>query len=395
MVYFKLTSIALFLMLCISTNFVFGQCNITLCNAQSKISVGSVYFSASDLSINLTNLEFRNVQCNSANYLIGVDIYVYQLLPDGTRDQSCNVLGQTPDNVLGFSRLDLGNTSFCGNNFVIDTFKIDNNYNFIPCDGAVYEIEAAIYVTTDVSFSNAIATVYNELSPNEYEILNLGTVTANINNVFTAGAQPLLINNISPWQNSSGIDTLVVPCNTDVPLFLQAQSIIADCPPYGDYSQAIPSEMSSIFVFIENGGSPQIMLDPNDGTSGGQQTGANIQGLCYGGIYSQTPYIFEAANVTQPCNNTIVALTLYLQDLYTNQTISNKLFIKYADSVCNPFLQLTGTLNTGNYVAADSIYSNANVSSNNIVEMQAQHRIKLTTGFKSGMYFSAHIDDCQ
>jgi len=180
---------------------------------------------------------------------------------------------------------------------------------------------------------------------------------------------------------------------------LQAQSIIADCPPYGDYSSAIPSEMSSILLYTENGGFPQLLLDPNTGASGGQQTGADSSGRCYGGIYTHSPYIFEAQNLMQACDSSVVTFTLYLQDLYTNQTISEQLIIQYIDTTdstyCTPFLQLSNTFNTRDYIAADSIYSNAYNTFNNTVNLQAAHRIKLTNGFRSGINFSAQIDSCQ
>lgn len=398
MVCFKYTSIS-FLIIALYSNALFGQCDITMCNTSSKVSAGAVYFDNSTKSINITNVEFKDLQCNNTNYVIGLDVYIYQLLPDGTRDQSCNVLGQTPDNVLGFTRFNLGNTSLCGYNFFMDTIKIDNSHNFIPCDGAIYDVELAIYATTNTSFSNTNATVYTALDATEYEILSLGTVAANINNVFTLDAEPLLISNISLWQDSFNLDTIFVPCNTDVPLFLQAQSIIADCPPYGDYSSAIPSEMSSILLFSENEGFPEVLLNPNMGYVGGQQTGANTAGTCYGGIYSNTPYVFEAQNLTQPCNGTTVELILYLQDVYINRSVSNSIVIKYINDYnstsCHPFFQLTNTLNSGDYIAKDSIYSNAQIAPNNNIKLQAAHRIKLTSGFKSGNNFNAYIDDCQ
>lgn len=398
MICFKHASVFLLIIIqfvCIET--VLSQCDINSCNAQSKVTVNSVYFDNTNRSINLTNVEFKNLQCNSANFIMGLDVYVYQLLPDGTRDQSCNVLGTTPDNVLGFTRYNLGKTSFCGQSFTIDTIKIDSSSNFIACDGATYEVEVAVYATTNIIFSSSMATVYSLLNSTEYEMLNLGTVTANTNNAFAGNGQPLLINNLSLWQDSQSNDTITVPCNTDVPLFLQAQSIIADCPPYGDYSTAIPSEMSSVFVFSENEGFPVVLLAPNLGYEGGQQTGADAQGLCYGGIYTETPYIFEAQNLTQACDSTTVMLTLYLNDSFTGQTTSKKRVIQYVDSqICEPFINLSGVHYTANYLAADSIYSNANMlPGSGITNLKAQHRIKLTSGFKSGLNFNADIESCQ
>jgi len=166
--------------------------------------------------------------------------------------------------------------------------------------------------------------------------------------------------------------------------------------PLGDYSSSIPSEMSSVFIFKENGGFPVTLLAPNAGYIGGQQTGADPQGLCYGGIYTQTPYIFEAQNLTQACDSTTVILTLYLNDSFTGQTISKELAIQYIDSqICEPFINLSGVHYTANYFAADSIYSNANMlPGNGTTNLQAQHRIKLTSGFKSGLHFNADIEDC-
>jgi len=398
MSYFKRTSVFFIIIIqFICVKYSFSQCNINSCNPQSKIAVESVYFDSTNRSINLTNVEFKNLQCNSANFVMGLDVYVYQLLPDGTRDQSCNVFGTTPDNVLGFTRYNMGKTSFCGHSFIMDTIKIESNHNFIACDGATYEIEVAAYATTNVIFSTSMSTVYSLLNSNEYEMLNLGTVTANINNVFAGNSQPLLVNNISLWQDSQSNDTIAVPCNTDVPLFLQAQSILADCPPYGDYSSAIPSEMSSVLFFKENGGFPVTLLAPNFGYAGGQQTGVDSLGLCYGGIYTQTPYIFEAQNLTQACGGTTVTFTLYLNDSYTGQTTSKNLTIQYTDSqLCEPFINLYGAHYEGNYLAADSIYSNANMlPGNSTTNLQAEHRIKLTSGFKSGLYFNADIESCQ
>jgi len=396
MVYYKRTATTfLILFLLLGAKFTFGQCNILSCNGLSKIAVDTVYFDNTSKSINLTNVEFKNIQCNQTNFNIGLDVYVYQILPDGSRIESCSVLGQTPDNVLGFTRFNLGNSSLCGYTFAIDTIIIDSNYNFIPCDGAVYDIELAIYATTDTTFLTTNTTAYSALNATEYEILSLGTVVANINNVFAGNAQPLLINKLSLWQDNLSLDTIFVPCNTDVPLFLQAQSIIADCPPYGDYSSAIPSEMSSVLVYSENGGFPKLLLDPDLGYIGGQQTGKDSSGFCYAGIYTHTPYIFKAQNVAQPCDSSTVLLTLYLQDAFIDQTVSQQLVIQYISDLCKPFMQLTGTIYTANYAAADSIYSNAQTFANDTVNLKAASRIKLTTGFKSGSYFSAYIDNCQ
>jgi len=185
MIYFRHTFVVLLItMQLICANYLFSQCNINSCNPQPKISVDGVSFDSANKSINLTNVEFKNLQCNNTNFVAGLDVYVYQLLPDGTRDQSCNVRGTTPDNVLGFTRYNLGRTSFCGHSFTMDTVKIDSSHNFIACDGATYEVELAVYATTNIIFSTSMATVYSLLNSAEYEMLTLGTVTANTNNAF-------------------------------------------------------------------------------------------------------------------------------------------------------------------------------------------------------------------
>ena len=378
-------------------NIAYGQCNINFCGTPT-LTASAPVFNAASSSIDIDNITFGNIGCTAANYQTGLDIYVYQVLPNGSRAALCNVLNPAPDNVLGNIKVGLGQTTICGSSINIGTISLDSSNGFIACDGALYEVELALYVTTNTGFINSNLTVYSQLSSSEYTVNNLGTVEANMSGTFPAGAQPLILSNISEW-GTGNTGTLNVPCNTDVSLFVQGQSLLANCPPLSDYNTVIPSQMNNIFSY-QTGGSTTIVQSAFTGASGGQLTGpsAALNGACYSGILtSSSPYVFSASNLTNACNGNSVVLTISTIDGFTGQTVTDQLTIIYGSTPnCPSVLNYTNSIASGTYAASQSITATNTINSSQNVNFEAGNVICLDPGFEviQNATFSAIIDGC-
>jgi len=376
---------------------ILAQCNIRHCSSIPVLTANAPVFNAGKRSIDINNVTFGNVGCSESNFILGIDLYVYQLLPDGSRVRNCNVLYPIPDNILGVVHLDLGPKSICNQNFNIGKVSIGKNEGFEICDGGRYQIEMALYATTNLNFRSLNKTVDSELESSEYKLFNLGTVEANLTNTFTNG-QPVISAEIFNWSTGSE-NTVVVPCNQDVNLYVQGQSIIADCAPFGDFSNAIPSEMINTFSYTVNGGAPVIIEDSSTGASGGQLTGAisSINRACYGGIITNTnPYIFEASTLPNACGGTSVKFTIRTQDLFTNKSKTSSYTVIF-DS-CVPTLTVNnGNLNNPVYAAAQKVNSAGTIANNGNVVFQSGTQICLNNNFTVplGAEFAAEIAACQ
>lgn len=373
-----------------------AQCDINACTGSPIITASTPVFNSATSSIDIDNITFGNISCSQANYEAGLDIYVYQLLPDGTRATLCNVLNPAPDNVLGNVKIGLGQTSICGSSINIGTITLDSSNGFIACDGALYEVELALYITTNTSFLNSNLTVYSQLPSMEYTVNNLGTVEANMTGSYPGGGQPLVFSNISQW-GTGATGTLNVACNTNVSLFVQGQSLLGNCPPTSDYTTVIPSEMINVFSY-QTGGSTTIIQSAFTGASGGQTTGPdpNLNGACYSGILTDgAPYIFSASNIANPCNGNSVTLTISTTDQFTNQTVTDQLTIVYGTS-CPVALNYTNNLLSGTYSASQSITATNSINFGQNVNFEAGNVICLDNNFEVNQNadFSAIIDPC-
>lgn len=377
--------------------YTMAQCKLNSCATSASISANKPVFNSANRSIQVNNITFANAACNAANFILGIDFYVYQLLPNGNRIINCNVLNPFPNNTLGLVHLDMGNTSICDKDFEIDSFIIDASNGFEICDGARYEIEMALYTTTNLNFKNLNKTVDSELNSSEYKLLNLGVVETNITNTFSNG-QPIIATKISNWDSRSNT-TMVVPCNQDVDIYVQGQSVIADCAPFGDFSNAIPSEMVNTFSYSVNGGTPIIIENSLTGASGGQLTGAisSINSACYGGIITnRVPYTFDASNLSNACGGTRVKFTIKTTDVFTSLSKSADYTVIF--SSCVPVLTVNNlSINNPIYAASQTVNSAGNIANNGNVVFQAGEQISLNNRFSvpAGANFTAKIGACQ
>jgi len=390
--------IAIFIILIINLNEVFAQCNINQCTRIATISADAPFFNANNKSIVINNIAFANPTCVIPNFIIGIDIYVYQLLPDNSQVRNCNVLQPIPDNLLGVVQLDMGNSTLCNQSFNIGSINLNANNGFDICDGARYQIEMALYATTNLNFKNLNKTVDAVLSSSEYKLINLGIVEANITNTFTNG-QPLMIANVLNWDTRSN-STVVVPCNQDVEIYVQGQSIIADCAPFGDFSNAIPSEMVNTFTYSVNGGSEVVIENSSTGARGGQLTGAisSANSACYGGILTNiVPYTFDVSStIGNACGGTEVTFTIVTRDVFTSLTKSASHSIIFDN--CVPALSLNqNNISSPVYAAAQTVQSTGSVANNANVVFQAGSQVSLNNNFSipKSANFAAEIYACQ
>jgi len=138
-------------------------------------------------------------------------------------------------------------------------------------------------------------------------------------------------------------------------------------------------------------------MDPNLVFSGGQMSGAQTNGNCYGGILTDTtPFIFNAALLDNPCNGTSARLTLHTHDAFTGQLHTSILFLIYGGA-CASVLNLHDTpIPSNEYRAGQQIYSKGTVAANDIITMKAGQRITLQKGFKveTGSRYRAEIEGC-
>ncbi len=374
-----------------------AQCDINTCIRSASLTASPPVFNAANRSIQINDITFANAGCNDGDFILGIDIYVFQLLPNNSQIRNCNVLAPVPNNLLGVVHLDLGKATICGQSFEIEQVIIGTNTGFEICDGARYQIEMALYATTDVNFRSLDKTVDSELNSSEYLLTNLGIIEANITNTFNNG-QPVIATEISNWATRSNT-TVIVPCNQDVEIYAQGQSIIADCTPFGDYSNAIPSEMVNSFSYAVNGGTPVIIENSLTGSSGGQLSGAisSINSACYGGIITDMiPYTFDASNLANACGGTEVTFSISTTDVFTNQTKTAEYTVIF-DS-CVPTLTLNNSaLNNAVYAAEQTINSAGTITNNGAVVFQAGDQVSLNNNFTvpSNTNFAVEIATCQ
>jgi len=385
----------IFIVCTISTQVVFSQCNINTCGV--VFSADTLLYDADDQALQITNINWGQLSCYTTNMNIGLDVYIYQILPNGSRSDNCHVINSFPDNLSGYVNLDFGSNALCNYDFTIDTLNIGSEDGFYPCDGALYEVEMALFVTVDTTFLNSALTVNNHLPASEYIILNMGFVETHISNTFPGNGQPFLINELKPW-GAATTDTLIVNCNQDVELFLHGQSLLANCNTLSNYHTAIASETSNIFIYSVNGASPQLLLDTTLVYAGGQLTGIEANGYCYGGILTDSaPYVFKANLLDDACNGTTVTLTLYTHDGFTNQLKTNTLTLVYKEA-CEATLILDDIpISASVYSAGLQITSKGTVATNDTVMMKAGERISLQNGFRAeaGTKYRAEIEPCE
>jgi len=212
----------------------FGQCDINAgCTGEPFLSIDPPVFDEATGILTFNNITFGEINCTAPIFTTGVNIYIYQLLPNGDRMELCNFGSIGPDS------------------------------GFEACDGALLEIEAVLYITEDLIFDPYEESVYSALSPEEFISIDLGTLDININNEFPGGGLPLTTAVINEFTTGSD-GPLTVNCGDDVGLYVEGLSRLANCLPYDNISTGIPSELINVFSYTINGGAPIIIPSSAD-----------------------------------------------------------------------------------------------------------------------------------
>jgi len=320
--------------------FGIAQCNINSgCAPNILFSIDPPVFNAANLSITYGNITFGEINCTSGTFESGLVIYIYQLMPDGSRTYQCSVEGPPPSNNIGSIILGFGqNVNLCGQSFNLGSIVADPSNGFEPCDGVRIESEAILYTTQNLSFNPNNTSVYSALAPSEYVVMNLGTVDVNINNQFPGNGQPLttaIINDFATGSNGP----VTLNCGEDIELYVEALSRLGNCLPYNDISTGIPSELENTFYYSINGGSPVIVSDVSTGAIGGQITGpdTSLGGSCYAGILTGNgPYVLPYADIANlVCDGDEIVFTVTTTDLFTNITVQDQITIIYSGRDCS------------------------------------------------------------
>ena len=369
----RLTSLFLFFttLFFLNSNLLIGQCTITSCPNPVIVSGNATWTDGTQGTANgflsVTGLTLGNVDCLTGD--AGLDIYVYQLLPDGTRMAFCNVANSAPDNFIYKFPIGIGPASDCSNTAfpLPDQIIYDHNNNGVNsgmylCEGGVYEVVIAVYVNDTGAPIDGEQSVFSALNTNQYVELNLGTFFVNYTNEFASpNPFPVPISTASISGPNGETGTMTASCSEDVTLFVEALSYIGRCRverdavpnfyPFCDpldpnmntgiYSPSIESELENFLSYTINGGTPIIIRDGNSANAGteaygGQQTGpGNLPGLganeCYTGLCGARPFPVPDAM----CAGDVMVVSLETFDVYTNATVSDQLTITFTGEGCN------------------------------------------------------------
>ncbi len=310
-----------------------AQCVLADCTGNVLLSAGTPVFNSNDLSIEIPNVEVGNFTCDADLFYAGIDVYAYQLLPNGNRMENCSVVQPSPDNIIGKATAGFGMVDLCGASAQIGSLFLNAASGFQVCDGAVYELEAVLHVIEN-GLQGLDYTVYNTLNPVSFAVLPLGTIETNFSNEFPNGATPLTTAVLREW-NSNASGTLSGSCNQNIEIYAEGLSLLANCPPYEDLTSGIASEVENEFYYQINN-NPSVDLLDGFISSGGQISGMNAQlnGLCYAGILTaDNPTVIETASLGL-CPGDVISVTLITRDIFTGNEVSDNLSFVYDDSSC-------------------------------------------------------------
>jgi len=369
----RLTSILTIIIALVFFNSTFSlaQCTISSC-PNPAISSGNATWTngiegMSNGFISVSGITLGNIDCLTGE--AGLEIYIYQLLPDGSRMSLCNVANPTPDNFIFKFPIGVGSVSDCSDTafplpdqVFFDHSNNGTNSGMYLCEGGVYEVILAVYVNdTGIPISSE-QSVFSVLNPNQYVEQNIGTFFVNYTNEFSAPNPFPIPNSTATITGPNGeTETMMAACSTEVVLFIEALSYIGRCrversatPDFfpfcdpldpnmttGIYSPSIESELENFLSYTINGGSPVIIREGNSGdvntaAYGGQQTGpGNLPGLgateCYTGLCGARPFPVPDSM----CAGDVMVVTLETFDVYTNTTVSDEMTINFTGEGCN------------------------------------------------------------
>jgi len=370
----------------------YAQCTINSCPGGAILTGnftwtdGTVGGTNGFLSVN--GVTIGNIDCAfSATDEVGIDLYVFQLLPDGTRVENCDLQSGPPDNYVFKFPVGLGAASDCSGaafpiayNDIYDYRDLTNTITGLElCEGGVYEVVLALYVNDIGSPIPANGSVYSHLTANKYTELNLGSFVVNYTGEFSqSGGLPLPITTATITGPNGETGSINANCGEDVDLFFEGLSYIGRCrdingdfSPFCDptdpnqttgiYSPGIESEVEVFLSYTVNGGAPVIIRDGNSGNPatwayGGQLSGEGIPtgdiaaDECFAGICGLRT--FQAPDGL--CSNDVVEITLTTEDIFTNQTQTEVFTINYGNAGCCPCTFTIDPLNAS-YCSGSSI----------------------------------------
>jgi len=302
-----------------------GQCTIDDCPSAAAITSGIPFFN--EAGIVIPSVKFNNIYCPDGHS--GIDVYLYQLLPNGERMENCNVFGDSPDNLVGHTQLYFGAADICIDSVLVVDIEITEDDGFVICDGARYEVVLAMWVDdendgTYVDGDETPRTVYsvfpNGLNDN-YIDYNAGIVE--INSIEDGLTYPYIINELTQWGTNISSEIEVQTCE-DVELFVAGFSLLANCTPYGDFAGDISSEILNTFSYSINGSPNTLLLDVDLGIGG------PVTGNCYGGILSESPTIIPTSNFGLSDGDEMI-VSLATTDFFTNESKVNQLTIEFVE----------------------------------------------------------------
>jgi len=333
-------------------------CAIDFCNDPPIFQSDDPIFDSADGSIILNNILIGNVGCNAEEYNIGIAIYIYQLLPNGERIYQCSVTNQPPDNIVGNIPVNFGQISICGADVAnIGNIMTNADNGFSYCDGAKYEIEGVIFSTElmDIDFTNL--TVYGQLPDDQYQTVSFGTIDVNVNGEFPGDGQPLTTAQIVN-ADTGDAGSITVNCGENVTVYVEGLSRLSNCQPFDDINTGIASELSNELSMVIDDGDP-ILVQSADNAFGGQLTGPNTDGICYGGIRGN--YVLDYESIDGLCEGSTITLTLKTTDQFTNNTAESNYIVTYSGAACEacePMDTMPVGLNNIDESIAFSVYPN-------------------------------------
>jgi len=356
-----------------------AQCTINSCPNPTILS-GNISWvdgtqGASNGFLTVTDLTLGNIDClvgpdPSTIVEAGVEIYIYQLLPDGSRITLCDVTNTEPNNFVYKFAIGVGPASDCSDTalalpdqiFYDHRDNLNQDSGMYLCDGGVYEVVIAAYVNdTGIPIEDQ-ESVYTYLNPDQYVDVGIGTFFVDYTGEFATPNPypvPISLATISGPNGETG--SITFNCNEEANLFIESYGYIGRCRvekdpipnfyPFcdisdpnmisGTYSNSIPSELETFISYSVNGGAPIIIRDGNSGNAGteaygGQQTGpGNLPGLgmdvCYTGACG-----FRTFPVPDSmCSGDVIVVTVETFDVYSNTSATDEMTITFTGEGCD------------------------------------------------------------
>jgi len=312
-----------------------AQCRIDFCDNAPVLKADAPVFDYETNTMLINNIIVGNFGCAEENYDARVVVYIYQLLPNGERITDCIVTSTPPDNFVANVSFNFGQVDLCDmSEFNLGTIPAKPENNFSACDGALYEVEIALYVTElpfDVFFS-----VYSQLPESQYIVENLGTIAVNYTDEFPTNADPITTASIKTYPGGE-TGTVELTCGETLQLDIEALSRLANCPEFEDLISGVPSELSNELYYSIDGG-PKVVLQD---ISGGQLTGPREDtNLCYAGLLGIRA--IEFSELDGIVDGSRVVFTVTTTDFFTQQKVQDEITIIYTGETCPTGQQTEG-----------------------------------------------------